>query len=194
MQKKAVDRRRFLSIVGHVSACAAVGCCFCDANAAETAPGSVVLEPCVDAICGIYCGACPAALASRTAKTPAEAKCLGCRSTKKIPGYAPQCEVRKCAKAKHLQSCGLCKSYPCKKIAAFFNETPKYGLREKYLNTVRDQGLAAWLAEMKTRWTCKKCGAAFGYGMTTCKACGEKIYSDAEEFAEFKKSKALKVT
>ena len=94
-----------------------------------------------------------------------------------------------CAQSLKLPSCGLCKRYPCDKIKAFFNETPKYGLREKYLNAVRDKGLPAWLAEMKTRWTCKKCGAAFGYCMTTCKTCGAKVWSDADEFAEFKKTK-----
>lgn len=179
MRQQGVARRTFLGTVGG----AACGCLCGEACAATGG------DACVDAICGIYCGACPALLAAKEAKTPAEVKCLGCRSTKKTPGYAPKCEVRKCAKAKQLQSCGLCQHYPCAKIKAFFNETPKYGLREKCLNTVRDKGLAAWLDEMKTRWTCKKCGAPFGYGMTACKKCGEKVWSDAEEFAEFKNTK-----
>jgi len=181
MKRDGIERRTFLGALG----CAACGClCGNEACAAADIEGA-----CVDAICGIYCGACPALMASREAKTPADIQCLGCRSTKKMPGYAPQCEVRKCANARALQSCGLCKDYPCGKIKDMFNETPKYGLREKYLNAVRDKGLPAWLAEMKTRWTCKKCGTPFGYGMTACKKCGEKVWSDAEEFAEFKKAK-----
>ena len=184
MQQSGVGRRTFLEAAG--KAAAGVAACRCLCGEACAATGA---DACVDAICGIYCGACPALMASKDAKPSADVKCLGCRSTKKTPGYAPKCEVRKCANSKMLQSCGLCKSYPCDKIKAFFNETPKYGLREKYLNTVRDKGLPAWLAEMKTRWTCKKCGAPFGYGLTTCKKCGEKVWSDAEEFAEFKKSK-----
>ena len=179
MRQAGVVRRTFLGVLGG----AACGC-VCGAACAATGDGA-----CVDAICGIYCGACPALLAGQTAKTAADIKCLGCRSAKKTSGYAPKCEVRKCAGAKQLQSCGLCKSYPCDKIQAMFNETPKYGLREKYLNAVRDKGLPAWLAEMKTRWACKKCGEPFGYGMTACKKCGEKVWSDAEEFAEFKKAK-----
>jgi hypothetical protein len=182
MKQTQVARRSFLGALGG----AACGCACGTACAGAVAAADL----CVDAICGIYCGACPALLSSKDAKTANEVKCLGCRSTKKSPGYAPKCEARKCAKAKLLQSCGLCKSYPCDKIAAMFNETPKYGLREKYLNAVRDKGMPAWLAEMKTRWACKKCGTAFGYGMTACKKCGEKVWSDAEEFAEFKKSKA----
>lgn len=190
MQKNAFDRRAFLSVVSQATACTAIGCCLCEeACAAEAASHIAERDISLDAICGIYCGACPALLASRAAKSPAEAKCLGCRSKKKSPSYASKCDVRACAKAKNVDSCGLCKHYPCKKIAAFFNETPKYGLREKYLNAVRDKGLSAWRDEMKTRWTCKKCGAAFGYGMTTCKSCGEKVWSDAEEFAEFKAHK-----
>lgn len=180
MNTGVMERRTFLGAAG----LAACGCLCGEACAATGA------DPCMDAICGIYCGACPALMTSRSAKTSADIKCLGCRSTKKTPGYAPKCEVRKCAQAKMLQSCGLCTGYPCDKIKAFFNETPKYGLREKHLNAVRDKGLPAWLAEMKTRWTCKKCQTPFGYGMTVCKKCGEKVWSDAEEFAEFKKSKA----
>ena len=185
MRQPGLARRAFLGAAGKAAVGVAAGRCLCGEACAATGA-----DACVDAICGIYCGACPALMASKDAKTAAEVKCLGCRSTKKIPGYAPKCDVRKCAKSKMLQSCGLCKSYPCDKIKAFFNETPKYGLREKYLNTVRDKGLPSWLEEMKTRWTCKTCGAAFGYGDKACRKCGGKIYTDAEEFAEFKKTKA----
>ena len=184
MKRSELSRRQFFGRAG--KAVVAVAACkwMCgEACAASSADG------CVDAICGIYCGACPAFLESVGAKKSSEIKCLGCRSTKKMPGYAPKCEVRKCAKSKNLQSCGQCKQYPCDKIKKFFNETPKYGLREKYLNTVRDKGLQSWLEEMKTRWTCPKCQTPFGYGMKTCKKCNEKIFSDAEEFDEFKKNK-----
>lgn len=180
MRQRVVARRGFLGVAGG----AACGC-LCATAGAQTAGSQV----CLDAVCGIYCGACPALLSSQAAKTAAEVKCLGCRSTKKTPGYAPKCEVRKCAASKQLSSCGLCKSYPCATIRAMFNETPKYGLREKYLNAVRDKGLAVWLVEMKARWTCKACGAAFGYGMSACQKCGAKVWSDADEFAAFKQAK-----
>lgn len=181
---KDYSRRQFLDATGKavVTAAACRWMCCAASAAAES-------DACVDAICGIYCGACSALMESMNVKK-GPVKCLGCRSPKKAPGYAPTCEVRKCAKAKSLQSCGLCKLYPCEKIKKMFNETPKYGLREKYLNTVRDKGLPAWLAEMKTRWQCKKCQTPFGYGMKTCKKCGEKVYTDADEFEEFKKAKA----
>jgi hypothetical protein len=182
-----ISRRHFLGTTGK-AAIVVTACKWTCGEACAAAPS----DACVDAICGIYCGACPALVEGTISKKSSDIKCLGCRSTKKAPGYAPKCEVRKCAKSKQLQSCGLCKSYPCDKIKAFFNDKPKYGLREKYLNTVRDKGLKAWLEEMKTRWTCQKCQTPFGYGMKTCKKCGEKVYSDEEEFDEFKKGKGAK--
>jgi hypothetical protein len=178
-------RRTFLCTAGQAAAGAAVARCLCGEACAATAGHDL----CDAAVCGIYCNACPALLSSKKAKTPGEIKCLGCLSKEKTPSYAPKCEIRKCATAQSLVSCGLCKQYPCDKIKGFFNETPKYGLREKYLNEIRDKGMAAWRSEMKTRWTCKSCGAPFGYGMTACASCGAKVWSDAEEFAEFKKSK-----
>ncbi|MDD4873079.1 MAG: DUF3795 domain-containing protein [Kiritimatiellae bacterium] len=185
MKKSGVSRRQFLGTAGKTAVALTACRWMCGEVCAAKAS-----DACVDAICGIYCGACPALMDSVNAKRSSEIKCLGCRSTKKMPGYAPKCEVRKCAKVKKVQSCGLCKSYPCDKIKPFFLSQPKYGLREKYLNMVRDKGLEWWLEEMKTRWACKKCSTPFGYGMKTCKKCGEKVYSDAEEFEEFKKEKA----
>lgn len=179
MKHSGVARRVFMG-----TTCGAVCGWMC--GNARAATGA---DACVDAICGIYCGACSALMESMDAKNASEVKCLGCRSTKKIPGYAPKCKVRKCAKSKMLQSCGLCKHYPCDKIEEMFNETPKYGLREKYLNTIRDKGLPAWLEEMKTRWTCKECQTPFGYDTKTCKKCGKEVWSAAQEFDAFKKSK-----
>ena len=187
MKRKSLSRREFLGATG--KAVVAVAACKWTCGEACAANAS---DACLDAICGIYCAACPALMESLSAKKSSDVKCLGCKSTKKPSVYGPKCEVKKCAKAKQVQSCGLCKQYPCEKIQKFFNDTPKYGLREKYLNMVRDKGLKAWLDEMKTRWACAKCQTPFGYAMKTCKKCGEKIYSDAEEFEEFKKEKAAK--
>jgi len=185
MNKMNLSRRQFLATGGAVAACA---CCPCRvARGAVVATPAADLQPSLVAACGIYCGACPAQIASLKAKTHSEVKCLGCWNQKHPSAYAPKCAVRKCAKLKHVQSCGACQSYPCNLIAPLFNDKPKYGLREKYLNAVRDQGLEPWLADQKKRWTCGKCGKSFGYGDKQCPACGGQILTDAEEFAEFKK-------
>lgn len=184
-QKEGLSRRQFLGTTG--KAVIAVAACkwMCAEACAATQP-----DACADAICGIYCGACSLQMES----VSSENKCLGCRSTTKAPAYAPQCEVKKCAEAKQLQSCGLCKTYPCEKIQAFFKDQPIYGLREKNLNTIRDKGRQAWLNEQKARWTCQNCKAPFCYGTKACKKCGEKVYSDEEEFEDFKKAKNAKTT
>ena len=182
-QKAGLSRREFLVTTGKAVMAVAAYKCMCGEACAAT-----LSDTCVDAVCGIYCGACSMRMDSVTS----EIKCLGCKNTQKPPSYAPQCEVRQCAALNKVQSCGLCKDYPCEKIKAFFIDRPKYGLREKNLNTVRDKGLPAWLQEQKARWTCQKCKTPFSYGIETCQKCGEKVYSDAEEYEAFKKAKAEK--
>ena len=188
MSKTNLSRRQFLATSSAVAACA---CCPCFvARGAVVAAPVADLQPSLVAACGIYCGACPAQIASlKAGAKQSDIKCLGCWNQKHAPAYAPKCAVRKCAKLKKLQSCGQCKEYPCKLIPPLFNDKPKYGLREKNLNAVRDQGLDIWLAEQKKRWTCEKCGKSFGYGDKQCPACGGKIFTDAEEFAAFKQKK-----
>ena len=189
MSQTKLSRRQFLAAGGAVAACV---CCPCSgARGAVAAAPAADLQPSLVSACGIYCGACLALSASlKAAKNHGEIKCLGCWNQQHPSAYAPKCAVRKCAQAKHVQSCGECKDYPCPLIAPLFNDKPKYGLREKTLNAVHAQGLAPWLAGQKQRWTCAKCGQSFGYGDKQCPACGGKVLTDAEEFAEFKKFKA----
>lgn len=179
-QKAGLSRRQFLVTTGKAVVAVAAYKWMCGEACAAALPNA-----CVGAVCGIYCGACSALMKS----VASDIKCLGCRSTQKPPSYAPQCAVRQCAATKQVQSCGLCKDYPCEKIKAFFTDQPKYGLREKNLNTIRDKGLPAWLQEQKARWACQNCKTPFGYGARDCQNCGEKIYSDAEEFEAFRKQK-----
>jgi len=183
MNKKSLSRRQFLVTSG--TAAAGI-CCPC-----LTARGAIGAQPALVAACGIYCGACPALISSlKAAQNHGAVKCFGCWNQKHPPSHAGKCAVRKCAQTKKVQSCGQCQSYPCKLIAPLFNDKPKYGLREKYLNAVRDQGLDVWLADQKKRWTCQKCGKGFGYGDKQCPSCGEKIFTDAEEFVAFQQKKA----
>lgn len=189
MSQAQLSRRQFLAAGGAAAACA---CCPClVARGATATPPAADLQPSLVAACGIYCGACPAQSASLKAiQTHGDIKCLGCWNQKHSPAYAPKCAVRKCAQARKIQSCGQCKDYPCALLPPLFNDKPKYGLREKNLNAVRDRGLDAWLADQKQRWTCTKCGKSFGYGDKQCPACGGKILTDTEEFTVFKQKKA----
>ncbi len=181
----SLSRRKFLNTAGKTVFCACAGRCLLLSDNALALPSKE--EP--DAYCGIYCAACPAYLESKQAKRHADIKCLGCKSAEKPPAYRTKCAVRKCAVSRNLASCGLCKEFPCAKFEGFFNDKPKYGLREKYLHEIRAKGHAKWLQEAKTRWTCPKCGAPFGYGMTACPKCGAKIFTDTEEFEAYKQTK-----
>lgn len=185
MKTSGVSRREFLAAGGVAAAC--ICCPGRQARGAVKPPSAAGLEPSLVSACGIYCGACPAMMAStKPGIKTSEIKCLGCWNTKHEPGHASKCEVRKCAKRNNVRSCGQCRSYPCKLIPPLFNEKPKYGLREKNLNEVRDRGLEAWLASQKKRWTCPACGKPFGHGATSCPSCGGRVLTDAEEFAAFK--------
>ena len=189
MSKPRLSRRQFLAAGSAVTACA---CCPCHAATRPGPAGAAAdLQPSPVAACGIYCGACPQMIASlKPGAKRDEIKCLGCWNVKHPPEYAHKCAVRKCARTRNVQSCGQCKSYPCKLIPPLFNEKPKYGLREKYLNAVRDQGLAPWLAAQKKRWTCEKCGKGFGYGDRQCPSCGGAVLTDEQEFASFRNKPA----
>jgi hypothetical protein len=183
-----ISRRKFLDTTGKAVFCACAARCLLSNDAFALPPKEVT----PDAYCGLYCGACSVFLNSKSAKRHADVKCLGCKSAEKPPAYHTKCAVRKCAIEKKVVSCGVCKEYPCPKFASLNSGKPKYGLREKYLNEVHTKGHTAWLAEMKTRWTCSKCGTPFAYGMTNCPKCGEKIFSDAEEFEAYQQAKAKK--
>jgi len=178
-----LTRRQFLGSTGKAVVCVCAARCLLADAATDESP---------DAYCGLYCGACSALLNSKKAKRQADVKCLGCKSAQKPPPYRTKCAVRKCAIEKKVVSCGVCKEYPCAKFNTLRGDKPKYGLREKYLNEIRANGHAKWLADMKTRWTCAKCSTPFAYDMATCPKCGAKVYSDAEEFEAYKQTKAKK--
>ena len=46
---------------------------------------------------------------------PEEMACNGCRTVK----WCRYDDIRKCAKEKRIDNCGLCRDYPCKKIEKF---------------------------------------------------------------------------
>jgi hypothetical protein len=53
---------------------------------------------------------------------PEEMACNGCRTVK----WCRYDDIRKCAKEKRIDNCGLCRDYPCKKIEKVFKQTASY--------------------------------------------------------------------
>jgi len=91
------------------------------------------------AYCGLVCTDCDAYVATqaedmealtRIAKSASEqlgvemmaadAMCDGCLSTTgRQIGYCHSCKIRQCAKAKHVENCAHCESYPCDTLSEF---------------------------------------------------------------------------
>jgi hypothetical protein len=95
--------------------------------------------------CGIVCSECPAYIATQksddvlraeTAKKwsamfksdikPSDINCDGCQSeTPRLFSYCSTCEIRKCARAKKVETCAACPDYSCAKLDAFLAQVPE---------------------------------------------------------------------
>jgi hypothetical protein len=100
----------------------------------------------VTAVCGIDCSECQARKATLAnddalrAKTAAEwsrmygsdirstdINCMGCNSAVG-PWFsycAGMCEIRKCGRARKVETCAECADYACERLAGFFKMAPK---------------------------------------------------------------------
>lgn len=120
------------------------------------------------AICGLFCGACPA--------YPEE--CHGCLSDYVREGCR-ECKngFRDCIKAHHVRRCYACSEFPCERLNTFSKGPIIHGICN-HANVIpdsyrmREVGLAQWIAEQLARHTCPNCGALiswFEMGSHTCK-------------------------
>lgn len=158
-----------------------------------------------DTYCGLYCGACDILLAYKKGveqgKTPewndfpaqiqqhiphGQIICHGCKSDTVFVGCS-KCPIRKCAR-KHpeIETCLDCKKYPCliHKIAKWVirfqkleQKLPHVKIKAHNLQTIRQKGMAAWLAEQQQIWVCLDCQTNFSWYQPQCKQCGKEIAS-----------------
>ena len=178
------NRRNFLAKSGLV---AVGGLAFGAFARPAEASRSTHIKPRFDSYCGIYCGACTLALNGQKATDAAEIKCLGCKS-KKTADHCTKCDIKRCAKEKNVEVCSDCKEYPCDQLKAFHHNGSDYRLVAAHsLETIHEVGVQKWLTQQKTRWTCHKCKAHFGFQDKVCPRCGGKIFTCAEEAAKLKK-------
>ncbi len=180
-----MTRRHFLKTAAAAGALAA----FARHSFAGT-PHAASRDVSLFAACGLYCGACESLHRSMEAKQSSAIQCLGCWSNEKPPAYGEKCQVRSCCKKRKIKTCGECDDFPCPTIQTFFTGGPRYELREKYLWQINKDGLAAWLADQKKRWTCTACGSSFAYGDKRCPECGKPVLTAEEELADFNKTKS----
>ncbi|MCD5408029.1 DUF3795 domain-containing protein [Candidatus Bipolaricaulota bacterium] len=95
------------------------------------------------ACCGLVCSECPAYLATQQGNHTALSKlarewsteehplsvedclCCGCKGEGLVASFVDQCEIRRCALGRSLETCGHCSDYPCRLLEPTFRRSPK---------------------------------------------------------------------
>jgi hypothetical protein len=143
-----------------------------------------------DSFCGIYCDACSVRRFGETGRADGFVSCLGnvpadkiacsgCRSASPYAG-CQACPLRDCATAKGVSRCLDCAEYPCpsylmwQKAGALLPHVREARLS---LETIRRDGLDAWLAAQRVRWSCPSCGSPLSWYARECGACGGAVGS-----------------
>ncbi len=133
-----------------------------------------------EAVCGLYCGACPVRL-QRTddwiyqwvrEHFKAEDKdlvCHGCR-TDVLSVSCRECPKRDCAQTKGFDSCAVCPEMPCDKLQGL--DLGHGAEIIPNLEALRARGSAAWLAEQAEKWRCPSCGRVGSWYERICADCG----------------------
>jgi len=138
--------------------------------------------------CGIYCGACSVLVHGETGRADgfvaccgklpkAELACGGCKSDSVYAGCRT-CGFRDCAVAKGVAHCAECADYPCgmfEKWRSAKRVLPHVAEAAPSLEAIRRDGLEAWLAAQKARWSCPDCGARFSWYQAGCAECGRDL-------------------
>jgi hypothetical protein len=150
------------------------------------------MEYCLDAPCGLYCGACGTVLADRKGTVaelakewemePGDLVCHGCRSDT-VAVFCRDCRFRACTASRGISHCFECRGYPCEELVAFRNDNaPHHSVVLENLRRMRDIGVDAWLEEQRARWSCPGCGEPFFWYDAKCRYCGTGLFdSRAEE-------------
>ena len=126
------------------------------------------IEAAMFAPCGMNCKVC---YRHCNHKSP----CTGCLSGDGgKPAHCRNCAIRDCARGRGLAHCYACAGYPCKRMLRLEKSyTTRYGV--SLLGNgrfVKENGLAAFLAQQKRRYTCPKCGGVISLHDARCSACG----------------------
>jgi hypothetical protein len=135
------------------------------------------MEYVLDGYCGVYCGACPALLATKAGKIDAARQCCGCKSDKPT-GFCATCGIKACAQSKGYEFCGQCSQLvTCELMQKFVADTQyPYGQCVlKNMQVIQEEGLAKWLETQDTRWRCQNCGAAHSWYQQNCPQCSQAV-------------------
>jgi hypothetical protein len=130
------------------------------------------------AYCGLYCGACPTFLATRSeggmaAGDGERLACDGCRSDRQ-PTWCAECELKACAAKRGLAFCGDCAEYPCGPYSEFRDsaEYPYHLDCPGHLKAIASSGAPTWLASMEEKYRCPRCSKPVSWWSGSCPSCG----------------------
>jgi hypothetical protein len=133
------------------------------------------MECVLDGYCGVYCGACPLMLKTKTAAGPEQ--CFGCKSEQPT-GYCATCGIKACAISKGFEFCNQCSQLMTCTLMLKFISDQQYPYGQcvlKNLEMIQITGLSSWLEMQDKRWRCKDCGASHSWYHETCPQCGQAV-------------------
>jgi hypothetical protein len=153
------------------------------------------------AVCGTYCGACPAYIAKHSEDEQIKKRlqkrfssepmkglrtipdprwmdgilCDGCLSGGQIAVHCQKCAIRECsANKQNITRCSDCKELPCYRITNMINTGLLH--RAEYLpnlEKIRKMGVQEWVKYEEERWHCPRCGLPMSWYDAECTGCGE---------------------
>jgi hypothetical protein len=202
--KNTLTRRKFVKGVAGSAVCCA--CFSLDFLAASDKEQVDKIEDNKDnghlaAVCGTYCGACPAYIAKhsvdeqikmrlqkRFSSGPMKARkmipdpgwmdgilCDGCLSGGQIASHCQRCAIKVCAANKqNVIRCSDCNELPCYRITNMINTGLLH--RAEYLpnlEKIREMGVQEWVKYEEERWRCPRCGLPMSWYDAECVGCGE---------------------
>jgi len=131
----------------------------------------------LDCYCGVYCGACPVLLATKSGKLGEDQQCFGCKSEKPT-GFCATCSIKTCAESKGFEFCVECTEVISCDLMQKFIADQQYPYGQCVMNNmemIRVMGLPAWLELQGKRWRCKHCGKPHSWYQESCPQCGQAV-------------------
>jgi hypothetical protein len=144
------------------------------------------------AICGLYCGACPAYIATKQnneEKTKALSQqfgggrgafsredllCEGCLGGGRLASFCKKCVMRDCSATKsNIKRCSDCSEFPCSRITNFNNDgMPHHSEVLANLRQIKEMGMQKWTRHEEERWRCPQCKTSLAWYDPKCPNCG----------------------
>lgn len=120
--------------------------------------------------CGMNCALCVGYLREKN-------RCAGCLSEDaNMPEYCRKCIIRNCDKLKGFKKpyCFECRTFPCARLKRLDKRYRlKYGMSMlENLESIRKNGIRAFVRNEKERWACPQCGAVVSVHRKDCLFCG----------------------